>query len=283
MKTIRQAFEFCKSKITSGQGQPEMLARHLLEDLFFISDLSISKTLNREEWDRVIETIDRLNRGEPLQYVTGVAHFYGYRLMVNSSVLIPRPETEELVFEISKDLKRNVDGQVRLLDIGTGSGCIALTLNKLFPHLEVVAMDISADALMVASENMKNLGLNISLIRDDIVYPEAEEILNAKWHYIASNPPYIQPEEKDLLEKHVLEYEPTSALIPDGLSPLEMYHSILQFADLHLYPGGKIYLELNEFLADEIRAIAIQKGFDQVKLVRDMQGKYRILVGQKPA
>ncbi|MCB0666454.1 MAG: peptide chain release factor N(5)-glutamine methyltransferase [Saprospiraceae bacterium] len=282
MKTIRQAFEFCKSTIASGQGQSEVLARHLLEDLFFTSDLTISKTLNREEWDRVIEAIDRLNRGEPLQYVTGVAHFYGYRFMVNSSVLIPRPETEELVFSISRDLKQSKNQQIRLLDIGTGSGCIALTLKKLFSHLEVVAVDISGDALAVASENMKNMGLHISLIRDDILHPETGEILKEKWHYIVSNPPYIQPEEKDLLEKHVVEYEPMNALIPNGLSPLEMYRSILQFADLHLYPGGKIYLELNEFLADEIRDVAIQQGFDQVKLLKDMQGKYRILLGQKP-
>lgn len=281
MKTIAQAYNYIIEQLESKTGNIPVMARHLLQDLFQVTDHYADRFLTSEDWDRLRESIKKLNEGMPLQYVTGLSHFYGLQFLVTSSVLIPRPETEELVDALITELKSKPDEAYRVLDIGTGSGCIALTLKHVFPLVKVVAMDKSPDALKIAEINAGRLNLEIELIADDITSPVTPVLLDSRWNYIISNPPYIQKEEVDRMDDHVLRFEPAMALFPESRHPLDMYHCILNYGSEHLYPGGKIYLELNEFLANEIKEMAMEMNFKKVQLLQDMQGKDRIVIAEK--
>ncbi|MBK8504457.1 MAG: peptide chain release factor N(5)-glutamine methyltransferase [Saprospiraceae bacterium] len=277
VSTVKEALDYLAVHLDKDHGAGERLALMVMEDLFNVADQTSQKELSREDCLVLMETTQLINEGMPLQYATGIAHFYGLRFKVDGHVLIPRPETEELVFEVISSLKKEERQHLKVLDIGTGSGCIALTLKKNFPTLNVYAMDKSVDALRVAEKNSRNLEASVHLIQDDITNVKDQTIKNCVFHYIISNPPYIQETERHLMDEHVLRYEPEQALFPKNQDPLQMYGSIIKYSVEHLLDGGYLFLELNEFLAREVAKLVHDAGFADVSVIKDVRGKQRIL------
>lgn len=215
--------------------------------------------------------------GRPFQYVTGKAWFYGMPLSVNESVLIPRPETEELVDRIIKSWDGQGTAALRIIDIGTGSGCIALALKKSIPEAEIYAVDISREALEVARKNAVALGLDIKFIQADILEWELVFDQDLRFDIVVSNPPYITPGEKTEMADHVLHYEPDLALFVPEESPLLFYQHIADFARQHLYPDGKLFFEINRSYGQEIKELLTKKQFRNIRLLQDMQGADRMI------
>ena len=221
--------------------------------------------------------IKQLKQERPIQYILGKADFYKLQFIVNEQVLIPRPETEELVDLVIRDHKQQE--KLRILDIGTGSGCIAIALKKNIPRADVHAWDVSADALKVARQNASNNGTEVIFIQRDIleVIPENQEV---KYDCIVSNPPYIAFSEKAQIHKNVLAHEPHLALFVPDEDPLIFYKKITEFAFKHLSPSGKLYFEINASYGLETRHILVGKGFKNVRLINDLNNKNRILRGE---
>lgn len=211
----------------------------------------------------------------PVQYVLGESYFYDLKLYVDERVLIPRPETEELAERIIRYACLQPQQDLVVLDIGTGSGCLALTLKKHLPGATVYAADLSDAALAVAAQNAAVLGLDIHLLQADILSPEGRGSLPEP-DIIVSNPPYITEGERAAMLPNVLDYEPQEALFVTDGDPLQFYKAIGQFADLKLRPGGSVFLELNGDFAEETASFYRNRGW-QTELWRDMQGRYRML------
>lgn len=235
--------------------------------------------------DRMQEVLPGLLSGRPFQYVMGTSWFYGLTLQVNEAVLIPRPETEELVHQIINDVKEwSPDSgahPLRILDIGTGSGCIALALKKNLPNVQVEAMDVSAAALKVARENAENLKLEVRFMEADILEWDLVVDQELKWDVIVSNPPYITPAEKLEMEAHVLDYEPELALFAPEEAPLIFYQHIADFAGVHLKPSGALYFEINQAMGQEVVNLLEKKGFATVEVLKDMQGADRMVKARR--
>lgn len=213
----------------------------------------------------------------PVQYVLGEAWFYGLKLSVNKYVLIPRPETEELTDWIVQDLgKDNGPGPIRVLDIGTGSGCIPLGIKSKLPGAEVHAVDISKGALEVAAANARALGLAIALHEIDILNPPAAPDLPV-FDVIVSNPPYIPLADKSQMALNVLEYEPSLALFVTDDDPLLFYRHIASFAKHQLKPTGHLYFEIHESMGTAVRLLLAEQGFQHIELRKDLQGKDRMI------
>ncbi|MBO6033052.1 MAG: peptide chain release factor N(5)-glutamine methyltransferase, partial [Prevotella sp.] len=243
--------------------------------------------------------MQRLEKGEPVQYVMGVAEFCGRRFHVEPGVLIPRPETGELCEIISKARENQRDDQI--LDIGTGSGCIAITLALELPCSKVIAWDISEKALSIAKKNAKALGAEVTFEQRDILqYGENSNIfltipeqdsptcslshlspLSSKYDLIVSNPPYVCNREKATMERHVLEHEPHLALFVPDDDPLLFYRAITHFAKEALKPNGLLYFELNPLYACETEAMVRELGFSETEIKLDMFGKQRFLKAKK--
>lgn len=218
----------------------------------------------------------RLNNHEPLQYVLGEAEFYGRKFMVNPAVLIPRPETELLVRLVVDHFPGNKQ-KIRLLDIGTGSGCIAITLALELHSSAVFATDISSDALDIAKENAKQLKAKVQFDIHDILN---DTISMGPLDAVVSNPPYILENEKPLLEKKVVEYEPTQALFVPDSNPLLFHQAVAEKARLSLKPGGLLLTEINERLGKETAALFRSFGYADVKILKDLDGKDRLVIGR---
>jgi release factor glutamine methyltransferase len=212
-----------------------------------------------------------LKEGIPLQYITGKAWFCGLKFKVNGSVLIPRPETEELVQWILETAS-GVENS-NLIDIGTGSGCIAVTLKNRMSGLQVDALDISADALSVAKENAMANAAKVNFIQSDILGYESP----TQYDFIVSNPPYITEEERGEMHRNVLSYEPGLALFVSNENPLIFYKSIADFAVRNLRRTGYLFFEINEYLSKETIDMLTDKGFINIELKSDMQGKDRMI------
>lgn len=268
-----------------GERETEAIIRLIFEhlkgwrpvDIILHSDDELSEFIT----NKIAEILRRLLRHEPIQYIIGKAYFYGLEFSVNPSVLIPRPETEELVKMLIDRAGQRED--LHILDACTGSGCIALTLarNLRFPH--ITAIDISDNALAVAKENAKNLHAQINLIKADALSLTADSIPGAPWDFIISNPPYIDESEKKDMEKNVLDYEPAIALfVPDNDS-LKFYKSIAHYGMLTLRAGGYIYFEINPLHAEAMLKMMSDMGFDNCLITKDMQGRNRYLTAQKPS
>ena len=217
----------------------------------------------------------RLEKGEPVQYVLGVADFYGRVFKVAPGVLIPRPETAELCEYVLSCRK----AEEKILDIGTGSGCIAITLALEMPDSQVTAWDISDDALLIAQENAKALGANVVFEKRDIL--DASLSTSHTWDVIVSNPPYIEPKERDGMEKNVLNYEPHLALFAPEQNPIIFYQRIGDYAWQSLNPGGELYFELNPLTADEVSNYLSDLGFSDIEIRHDQFGKQRFLKAKK--
>ena len=223
----------------------------------------------KQEIDHIV---DRLILGEPIQYITGSARFFGMDFKVRPGVLIPRPETEELVDWILKDADDAPD--LSVLDIGTGSGCIAISLARHLPFSNVTALDFSEIAIAQAKENALALNAKISLIKADMYgwmpKPKTYDI-------IVSNPPYIAPDEEADMEVRVKDFEPKEALFVGADDPIKPYKRIEAIAADGLKPGGRVYMELNPRFAEDVRKYFESKGWDDVELRLDSYGKKRML------
>jgi release factor glutamine methyltransferase len=220
------------------------------------------------------ELLERLAVNEPIQYVLGEAYFYGLRFKVNADVLIPRPETEELVHLIIQE-NRHLHF-LDVLDIGTGSGCIPISLAKYLKQADIHALDISTTALQVAQSNAKSLEVKICFHELDIFQTTLENL--PFWDIIVSNPPYITHAEKVFMQKNVLDYEPHQALfVPEKSDALIFYEQISKLALQRLKKGGKVYFEINENLGNEVTILLTKLGLSNIRLIRDLQDKDRII------
>jgi len=237
--------------------------------------LERDRSLSESEIYFIQQAVKRLKKQEPLQYITGLASFRGLKIKVDQNVLIPRPETEELVGWVLEDL-----GQEKriILDIGTGSACIALALKNEVPQANVHAIDISVKALDLARKNARDLGIDIIIGEVDILNEDARSAL-LKFDVIISNPPYVTPADRLLMQKNVTEYEPGLALFVDEKDPLIFYREIIKFSHDHLYDGGNLYFECNEGNANEVVRLLEKAGYADIQLRKDMQGKERMVRG----
>ena len=244
----------------------------LFEDMFNITNLHREGEF--EEKKSLEEYLIRLKAEEPIQYITGKSIFYGLPFKVNNNVLIPRPETEELVDWILSDFKGN-KSQKDVLDIGTGSGCICVTLKKKNPTFRVFGIEESVSAMNCSRINAKKLGAKVEFFCTDFFNKSVWEAFGG-FDIIVSNPPYITENEKTIMSGNVMDFEPERALFVDGENPLVFYEAIADFAKIHLNVGGCIYLEMNEFYADDISEL-YATFFNEVDIKNDMQGKKRML------
>jgi release factor glutamine methyltransferase len=226
---------------------------------------------------KLLSMLNDLQIGKPIQHILEEAHFYGSVFKVNEHVLIPRPETEELVDWMISDCNAqfSVNGieKISILDIGTGSGCIPITLKKHLPNVEVSTLDVSADAIVVARQNALQIGVEINFIEADILAFKSEQ----KFDIIVSNPPYIRDLEKSEMHHNVLAHEPHLALFVSDENPLIFYKAIADFAKTNLKPNGQLYFEINEYLGNETIEMLKRKGFIHIELRQDMQGKDRMV------
>ena len=241
-----------------------------------LSGLSPSALLTDPEAELAVEGLEesaaRLAAGEPLQYVVGHTEFYGRRFAVREGVLIPRPETEELVDAILHGERE----ARRLLDVGTGSGCIAASLALGMPGTEVFAADISDDALTVAAENFQQLGAAVTLRKADALNG-LEEAFPERFDAIVSNPPYVPESDRAAMHVNVRDYEPPEALFVPDDDPLRFYRAIGRAARRLLRPDGRLWFEIYERLADETARLLADEGFGDIAVRRDINDKPRIL------
>lgn len=239
--------------------------------------LHASDPLTQTQQQKLTNYLPLLTRHTPVQYVLNEVWFYGMLLYVNEDVLIPRPETEELTNWIVQDeKKRGTVTSSRILDIGTGSGCIPVALKKNLPAAEVHALDISTKALEVARKNAGQQDVLVHFHEVDILRPIEKSLLPV-FDIIVSNPPYIPVKDKAGMHPNVLEYEPHLALFVADEDPLLFYRAIANFAKDHLAKDGVIYLELHDMLGASTRELFMSVGFQNTTLRKDMQGKDRML------
>lgn len=249
-----------------------LIIEHVCQLNFTQFTLRKNQLLNSSSVNEIRRIVDRLKQSEPIQYILGETEFYGMRLKVTPAVLIPRPETEELVqwiIELNK-LKSPV-----ILDIGTGSGCIALALKKVLTNSLVSAVDTSGYALEIARENAVEHNLNIDFICADILTFE-----NYKWQQydlIVSNPPYVRESEKRLMDKNVLNYEPENALFVSDEDPLLFYRNIKDFSKKYLRRNGLVFFEINENFGKDLAILFKDSGFKNIEIIKDINGKDRFL------
>ena len=240
--------------------------------------LKPGKEISLEEKEKFESAIHGLSLHEPIQYIIGETEFFGLKFKVNKNVLIPRPETEELVQWILDDVGEAKNPQnLKILDIGTGSGCIAISLAKNLPDAEIFALDISENALETARENAGLNKVNVNFIQADILNLEA---LTGKFDVIVSNPPYVREMEKAKMHRNVLENEPDMALYVKDTDPLVFYRKITKLAQAGLKKNGNLYFEINQYLANETEEILKNSDF-RTELKKDIFGNYRMLRGRK--
>jgi len=222
------------------------------------------------------KAILRLKNFEPIQYIVGETEFYGLPFKVNRHTLIPRPETEELVEWIisGQKLITNNPKSITILEVGTGSGCIAISLAKNLPNSRIFALDVSVEALKIARENAEINEVEIEFFQTDIL---TVEDLPKQFDIIVSNPPYVRELEKELMQQNVLRYEPESALYVANEDPLVFYRVISKLAKNHLKPNGTLFFEINEYLATEMIALLKSEGFQNIEINKDIFGKDRML------
>lgn len=255
-----------------------LLAEKLLHLSRIDIALQLDDTLTSDEEINFNQAIDRLKIYEPVQYILGETEFFGYPFLVNKQVLIPRPETEELVSWIIEDVDKK---ETTILDIGTGSGCIAISLAKKLNNAVVSAIDISNKAIEVAKKNALINNVNVEFSRVDVLNFEDKLVLQDKWKskfdIIVSNPPYVRMQEKKLMQLNVIDHEPDIALFVEDDDPLLFYRRISELSRQYLKHNGTLYLEINEYLGVEMEKMLNEAGFKHVELKKDMFGKNRMI------
>ncbi|MFN4763892.1 peptide chain release factor N(5)-glutamine methyltransferase [Gillisia sp. Q332] len=239
--------------------------------------LDHGRELSASEEKKFEEALLRLLKHEPIQYIIGETEFFGLKFKVNNNVLIPRPETEELVQWILEDLKSSKTEELSILDIGTGSGCIAISLAKSLPKARVSAIDISVEALKIATSNASMNDVEVDFILQDILKTTE---LPEKYDLIVSNPPYVRELEKKEMHRNVLENEPEMALYVKDLEPLIFYQKITKLAETGLKQGGSLYFEINQYLGVETAEVLSCSGFKSIP-GKDIFGNDRMLKGTR--
>ena len=276
--TANQAYDFLCAKMEGHYDAREssIIARYLIEDLFSKSFHS-DELLNQSEVEALENTALRLQKNEPWQYIGGVADFYGLKFNVNPSVLIPRPETEELAYLAIDIIKKyNISS---VMDIGTGSGILPITIAKKAAIPEVYGLDVSVGALETAKSNAGLHDVQIQWLHNDILDRELWHQL-PKVGLVVSNPPYISRNEKVEMQANVLDYEPELALFVQN-SPLEFYDAIADFVILFQDSDCKLLVEINEKYGKEVSNLFMDKGLKNIILLQDLQGKDRIVGAEK--
>ena len=273
-KTKRHFTEALVAKFP--QREAEQLMRILLEDLFGLDwnrqlmnpDLRIDELQHYQ----LEQAVNRLLASEPVQYVTGVARFGDILIKVSPDVLIPRPETEEMVQKICVSLSK--EKPLRIWDIGTGSGCIAIALAKHFKNAEVIGFDVSEAALQMAKENAESNSVKVTFVQDDVLNPQSK-FFSQPVDLVVSNPPYVCDSERAAMEKNVLDWEPENALFVPDDDPLLFYRQILNLAKNQLKPNGQIWFEINERMGEEMLQLCREMGFSEAEIFTDFAVKTR--------
>lgn len=258
----------------------QMLVEHYLGLERFVLAIQPNLTVTKEEEQPLFEALSQLRLHRPIQYIIGTAHFMDMDFYVDENVLIPRPETEELVRWIVEEVGpiKGVlaDHRLIILDIGTGSGCIAVSLAKNLPSYEVHAFDISDAALKVARKNATLNRVDVSFEEIDIL---AIDESGSKYDIIVSNPPYVREREKKVMHKNVTSHEPGLALFVSDENPLRFYDAIARFAQKNLKENGSLFLEINQHLAKETEQLLRNHNFSEIELRKDMFGNDRMMKG----
>lgn len=260
--------------------EAQSVSRLILEHLGFpeLSILSDPTTIIDSKLQAEINKIvDELNSNRPIQYILGETEFYGLRLIVNENVLIPRPETEELVSMIIKDSTLNSPA---ILDCGTGSGCIAIALSKNLKNAQTIAIDVDPGAIAVARKNATINQVSIEFITESL-FDISSLPHNKSIDILVSNPPYVTVSDREKMMSNVIDFEPQTALFVPENDPLIFYKEIIRLADINLAPEGVIWVEINEALGSATKILFQKSGYDSVSLFKDMHGKYRFIKAMK--
>lgn len=278
---MKQTFTYIRNSLINyySQHEIESFISIIFENIYNYSKhdiiLNEKKIIPESDVNRIQEIIKRLKNFEPLQYILGETEFYGLRFEINRNVLIPRQETEELVDLI---LKKHKNNSLKVFDIGTGSGCIPITLKKYNPNFNVYSCDISEEAIKVADKNAIKNNVEIKLRIYNILSLDPFE--ENQFDILVSNPPYVTEKEKALMERNVLNYEPYLALFVPNHDPLLFYDAIIQKSVYLLKANGEIYFEINEAYGNEVKELLDNNNFES-NIIKDINGKDRIAFGKK--
>ena len=290
MKTVKQISADFSEQLSAIYDANEVnsLCLMVLENVIDISPAKIKAfpetEISRIDSEAITNILTRLATGEPVQYILGYTEFYGLTFKVNPSVLIPRPETEELVDWVIKSRQSAVGSwqqPFQILDVGTGSGCIPISLKKNLPDAKVSAIDISPEALLTAKENAELNKADVKFIQNDILNPTDHSLLTTHYSLIVSNPPYVTLEDKKLMHTNVTDFEPHTALFVPEDDPLIFYKAIADFASTHLENAGLLFFEINESYGKQIVRLLHNKQFTAIELRKDMSGKDRMIKATK--
>ncbi len=274
MTSLRQLYQDSTKRLEQiyGRQEAESLSMWLLEEIFSVKRFDILKDKEIAHIPEKLEIVlGELVQKKPIQYIFGKAPFYGRTFFVNEHVLIPRNETEELVHLI---IKENKSLNLHILDIGTGSGCIPISLALEIPSSRIYALDISEEAITLAKANAISLNANVQFFKTDIL---KEDIPLENLDIIVSNPPYVCESEKELMNDNVLKFEPHLALFVTDENPLLFYEIISKKALKHLKPGGKLYFEINEALGSAVKGLLEKLCYSNIVIHQDLNGKDRMV------
>jgi release factor glutamine methyltransferase len=281
MKTVKDAYFKFKENLTTlySVAEADAITSLVLTELTGYSKAYLKAFIDTEitvdQNGKLEALLTELKTGRPVQYILGYTEFYGLRFLVNESVLIPRPETEELVEWILNTV--NKDKSNNLLDIGTGSGCIPVTLKTQMPESDFFAVDISRDALNTAKRNAELNNVDVTFVEADALDLKVPLIARQTFTVIVSNPPYVTMTDKKQMHRNVFEHEPPTALFVPDNDPLLFYDAIARFSADHLIRGGYLFFEINESYGKETVAMLADTGFENIVLRQDMSGKDRMI------
>lgn len=282
MTTLKQLLDSSRSRLTPAYGGSEAswLLRIIMEHLKGWDQVELLMRADKEVSDYTVSSVNaviaRLLRHEPIQYIFGDTYWHGMTLKVSPDVLIPRPETEELVDIIVKD---NQQSDLKVLDVCTGSGCIAVALAKFMNFPQVTAIDISQPALAIARENATLQKVKVKFETADAL--DLGKTLTGKYDIIVSNPPYVMESEKSAMDSNVLDHEPALALFVPDRDPLKFYKAIATYAYTALDDKGRLYFELNPLTANALRSWMLQSGWSDVTFLPDINAKTRFLIARR--
>ena len=282
MATLKQLLDSSRSRLTPvyGGSEASWLLRIIMEHLKGWDQVELLMRADKEVSDFLVSSvnavIDRLLHHEPIQYIFGDTYWHGMTLKVSPDVLIPRPETEELVDIIVKD---NQQSDLKVLDVCTGSGCIAVALAKFMNFPQVTAIDISQPALAIARENATLQKVKVKFETADAL--DLGKTLTGKYDIIVSNPPYVMESEKSAMDSNVLDHEPALALFVPDRDPLKFYKAIATYAYTALDDKGRLYFELNPLTANALRSWMLQSGWTDVTFLPDINAKTRFLIARR--
>lgn len=282
MTTLKQLLDSSRSRLTPvyGGSEASWLLRIIMEHLKGWDQVELLMRADKEVSDFLVSSvnavIDRLLHHEPIQYIFGDTYWHGMTLKVSPDVLIPRPETEELVDIIVKD---NQQSDLKVLDVCTGSGCIAVALAKFMNFPQVTAIDISQPALAIARENATLQKVKVKFETADAL--DLGKTLTGKYDIIVSNPPYVMESEKSAMDSNVLDHEPALALFVPDRDQLKFYKAIATYAYTALDDKGRLYFELNPLTANALRSWMLQSGWSDVTFLPDINAKTRFLIARR--